>query len=60
MLLMEVFGRFKDLADKKKEIFDEDLIALVGDQTQRLNEFIKFVSLSVNAGSLEKHEAEMT
>ena len=41
--LMEVFGRFKDLADKKKEIFDEDLIALVGDQNQKLNEFIKFV-----------------
>ena len=56
--LMEVFGRFKDLADKKKEIFDEDLIALVGGQTQR-DEFIKFVSLSVNAGSLEKHKATM-
>ena len=31
--LMEIFGRFKDLADKKKEIFDEDLIALVGDRS---------------------------
>ena len=30
MLLMELFGRFKDLADKKKEIFEEDLIALAG------------------------------
>jgi 2-isopropylmalate synthase len=58
--LMEVFGRFKDLADKKKEIFDEDLIALVGDQVLRFNEHIKFVSLSVNAGSLEKHEAAIT
>tara|TARA_B100001123_G_C15312532_1_gene1024974 strand:+ start:466 stop:2022 length:1557 start_codon:yes stop_codon:yes gene_type:complete len=58
--LMEVFGRFKDLADKKKEIYDEDLIALVGDQTLKLNEHIKFVSLSVNAGSLEKHDASMT
>jgi 2-isopropylmalate synthase len=57
---MEVFGRFKDLADKKKEIYDEDLIALVGDQILKLNEHIKFVSLSVNAGSLEKHIAVMT
>ncbi len=57
--LMEVFGRFKDLADKKKEIYDEDLIALVGDRTLSYNEHIKFVSLNVNAGSLEKHEATM-
>ena len=58
--LMELFGRFKDLADKKKEIFDEDLIALVGDRILSYNEHIKFVSLIVNAGSLEKHEATMT
>ena len=58
--LMEIFGRFKDLADKKKEIFDEDLIALVGDRTISYNEHIKFISLSVNAGSLEKHEAKLS
>ena len=58
--LMEIFGRFKDLADKKKEIFDEDIIALVGDQTRRFDEMIKFVSLFVNAGSLEKHKATIT
>ncbi|MCH9705490.1 MAG: 2-isopropylmalate synthase [Proteobacteria bacterium] len=28
--LNEVFGRFKDLADKKRDIYDEDLLALVG------------------------------
>ena len=59
-ILMELFGRFKDLADKKKEIYDEDLIALVGDRTFSYNEHIKFVSLSVNAGSLEKHEATLS
>ena len=58
--LMELFGRFKDLADKKKEIFDEDLIALVGDRTLSYNEHIKFVTLLANAGSLERHEATMT
>ena len=57
--LMELFGRFKDLADKKKEIFDEDLLALVGDRAASYNEHIKFVSLVVNAGSLEKHEAKL-
>ena len=38
--------------DKAEEIYDEDLIALVGDRTLTYNEHIKFVSLSVNAGSL--------
>ena len=55
--LMELFGRFKDLADKKKDVYDEDLIALAGDKSSSYNEQIKFVSLKVNAGSLEKHEA---
>ena len=58
--LMEIFGRFKDLADKKKEIFDEDILALVGDRTASYNEHIKFVSLEVNAGSLSKNEANMS
>jgi 2-isopropylmalate synthase len=58
--LMEVFGRFKDLADKKKEIFEEDLIALAGERTLTYDEHIKFVSLEVNAGSLYKHQAKLT
>ncbi|MDB4861190.1 2-isopropylmalate synthase [Alphaproteobacteria bacterium] len=58
--LMEVFGRFKDLADKKKEIFEEDLIALAGERTLSYDEHIKFVSLEVNAGSLSKHQAKLT
>ena len=57
--LMEVFGRFKDLADKKKEIFDEDIIALVDDQVLRGSDKVKFVSLIANAGSLKKHEAKL-
>ncbi len=58
--LMELFGRFKDLADKKKEIFEEDLIALAEDRAASYNEHIKFVSLEVNAGSLDRHEANLS
>ena len=57
--LMELFGRFKDLADKKKEIFEEDLIALAEDRSASYDEHIKFVSLEVNAGSVEKPEASL-
>lgn len=49
--LEDAFVRFKNLADRKKEIFDEDLIALVEDETIRVNEHIKFVGLQVHAGS---------
>lgn len=34
-LFQEAFARFKDLADKKHEVFDEDLQALVGNITER-------------------------
>ena len=42
-----------------KEIFEKDLLALVGERNASYNEHIKFVSLSVNARSLEKHKAKL-
>ncbi len=46
--LNEAFARFKDLADKKHEIFDEDLQALVSESSSAVaNESIKLVSLMV-------------
>lgn len=57
--LQEAFARFKKLADKKKEIFEDDLIALVEDEVVRHNEIIQFVSLQVQAGSKGPQVAEM-
>jgi 2-isopropylmalate synthase len=46
--LNEAFSRFKDLADKKHEVFDEDLRALVADTNWSIeNEHFKLVSLRV-------------
>ncbi len=46
--LNEAFAKFKVLADKKHEIFDEDIQALVTETTQTIaNERIKLVSLRV-------------
>jgi 2-isopropylmalate synthase len=46
--LNAAFARFKDLADKKHEIFDEDLQALVTDTNlDYTNERIKLVSMKV-------------
>jgi len=46
--LNEAFSRFKDLADKKHEIFDEDLRALVADTNWSTeNEHFRLISLRV-------------
>jgi len=57
--LEDAFQRFKALADKKKDIFDEDLIALVDDEIGRRNDRIKFVSLQVIAGSKGPQRADL-
>ncbi|MDD5586246.1 MAG: 2-isopropylmalate synthase [Alphaproteobacteria bacterium] len=49
--LTDAFKRFKDIADRKKEVFDEDLLALVDDQIARANDQFRFVGLEVHAGS---------
>ncbi len=49
--LEDAFKRFKDLADKKKTVYDEDIIALVDDEVMRGNDRVKFVSLEVTCGS---------
>ena len=57
--LNDAFQRFKDLADKKKDVFDEDIIALVDDEIARGNDRIRFVSLQVVAGSKGPQRAEL-
>lgn len=56
----DAFNRFKDLADKKKEIFEDDLIALLEDGLHSENNTVQFVSLQVRAGSQGPQTAEIT
>jgi 2-isopropylmalate synthase len=53
------FRRFKELADRKKVVYDEDIIALVDDEVVRDHERIQFVSLDVHAGSKRPQRAEL-
>jgi len=46
-----VFKRFKDLADKKKEVFDDDLIALVEEETRQKRKVLEMVSVKVVTGT---------
>ncbi|WP_119680356.1 2-isopropylmalate synthase [Indioceanicola profundi] len=47
----DAFRRFKDLADRKKDVFDEDIVALVDDEVGRQHDRVKFLALQVVAGS---------
>lgn len=57
--LNDAFRRFKDLADRKKVVFDEDLVALVDDEVMRDHERIRFTSLDLHAGSKHPARAEL-
>jgi len=59
--LNSAFERFKDLADKKHEIFDEDLQALVTvENLEAENEHYRLVSLRVCSQTGETPHAEVT
>lgn len=59
--LNDAFSRFKELADKKHEIYDEDLRALVSDATsQSADEFYKLVSIKVCSETGETPDATVT
>jgi 2-isopropylmalate synthase len=58
--LNSAFARFKGLADKKHEIFDEDLQALVTEEgTEQENEHYQLLSLKVCSQTGETPQAEL-
>jgi len=59
--LNEAFSRFKDLADKKHEIYDEDLQALVTEASlEAENERFKLVAMRVCSETGETPNADVT
>lgn len=57
--LNDAFTRFKDLADRKKVIYDEDIEALVDHEIAAAGDRVKLVSLSVIAGTRGPQRATM-
>ena len=57
--LNAAFARFKELADKKREIFDEDLHALVSDEMANLSDNYKFISQRIITETGEEPRAEI-
>ncbi|MEM7643246.1 MAG: 2-isopropylmalate synthase [Pseudomonadota bacterium] len=58
--LADVFVRFKALADRKKEIYDDDLIALMQDEERTGEDRIKVERLRVVCGTEGPQTAEIT
>ena len=56
----EAFVRFKDLADRKKHIYDADIVALVDDEAGSVDDRIKLVDMSVVSKTGGVHRCEMT
>jgi len=60
-IIQIAFGKFKILADKKKHIYDDDILALVDDSLiKKEDNVINLKSLRVFAGTGEPQRAEMT
>ena len=58
--LNDVFVRFKELADRKKEVYDDDLVALVQDQgTNAANDRIQVRHLRVVCGTEGPQTADL-
>jgi 2-isopropylmalate synthase len=57
--LNDAFRRFKDLADRKKVVYDDDISALVDDELMRDHDRIRFISLDVHCGSKTKPAADI-
>ncbi|MDO8420073.1 MAG: 2-isopropylmalate synthase, partial [Rubrivivax sp.] len=54
------FARFKDLADRKSEIFDEDIIALVSDESVTAEvEYDRLLALSQHSETGERPQARV-
>ena len=58
--IMAAFAKFKELADRKSEIFDEDILALVGDESVTPEkEHFGFLSLAQRSETGEMPHAEI-
>ena len=58
--LKGLFTRFKELADKKKEVTDDDIVALVEDHFALGSERLRVVKLYVAGGTEQPARAELT
>ena len=57
--LERAFVRFKNIADKKKQVFDEDLVAIVEDEVKTVQDIWVLASLTTKSGTNIKPQVEV-
>ncbi len=50
--LLRVFNRFKVISDKKKEVYDADIVAIVMDEIYRVPDRYRLLNLNVSSGTV--------
>jgi len=58
--LQDAFKRFKDLADRKRHVYDEDLVAIVDEEIGSAHERVVLEALTVIAGTAGHQTATLT
>src|ERR1700674_486045 len=58
--LEKAFAEFKTLCDKKKVVYDDDILALVSEEFRRLGDQFELVDLQVSSSSKETPQARVT
>ena len=56
----EAFQRFKDLADRKKHVYDADIVALVDDEAGSVDDRIKLIDMEVVSKTGGVHHCQIT
>jgi 2-isopropylmalate synthase len=58
--LDKAFERFKKVADKKKQVFDEDLLTIVEDEVKTVQKVWSLVGLTAVSGTNRKPQVKLT
>ena len=56
----KAFAAFKELCDKKKIVYDDDILALINEETRRSGDQFELVDLTVTSSSRTTPRAEVT
>ena len=56
----KAFAAFKSLADRKKDVFDDDLVAIVAEESTRVPKHYRLLRLAVTSSSEEPPFAQLT
>jgi 2-isopropylmalate synthase len=58
--IQKAFAAFKELCDKKKIVYDDDILALVNEESRKTGDFFELVDLKVTSSTRTTPHAEVT